>query len=95
MFLDLYNNEILEYEVGVHNDLQLVIKTLKRLLKKRKKEVTPATTIHSDQGNQYTSRAYTLLLQRLGENQSMSRKGTPLDNAALRASLAGLKMNSM
>ncbi|MBA4496472.1 DDE-type integrase/transposase/recombinase, partial [Paenactinomyces guangxiensis] len=63
------------------NDLQLVIRPLKRLLTKRKKDVTGTTTIHSDQGSQYTSKAYTLLLKQYGIKQSMSRKGTPLDNA--------------
>ncbi|MBA4495520.1 IS3 family transposase [Paenactinomyces guangxiensis] len=81
VFLDLYNNEILEYEVSDRNDLQLVIRPLKRLLTKRKKDVTGTTTIHSNQGSQYTSKAYTLLLKQYGIKQSMSRKGTPLDNA--------------
>jgi transposase InsO family protein len=93
VFLDLYNNEILENEVSDRNDLQLVIQPLKRLLTKRKKDVTDATTIHSDQGNQYTSKAYSLLLKQYGIKQSMSRKGTPLDNAPVESFSVGLKMN--
>jgi putative transposase len=81
VFLDLYNNEILDYEVGNQNDLQLVIKPLQRILLQRKKEITSDTLIHTDQGNQYTSIAYNLLLKEHGVQQSMSRKGTPLDNA--------------
>jgi putative transposase len=82
VFLDLYNNEILELEVGNQNDLGLVMRPLQRLLARRNKDESVSNTIiHSDQGNQYTSIAYGLLLQQYGITQSMSRKGTPLDNA--------------
>lgn len=74
VFLDSYHSEILEYEVGNNDALQLVIQSLKRLFKKRNKGLTQTTTIHSDQGNQYTSKAYTLLLPRYGVNQSMSER---------------------
>jgi len=80
-YLDLYNNEILDYEISERNDLQLVMKPAKRLLKKSKDIVIEAAIFHSDQGSQYTSRAYCLLLEKNGIIQSMSRKGTPLDNA--------------
>jgi putative transposase len=81
VFLDLYNNEILDYEVSNHNDLALVMRPLKRMILQRKTEITSDTIIHSDQGNQYTAVAYGLLLKEHGVKQSMSRKGTPLDNA--------------
>ncbi|MBW5445635.1 IS3 family transposase [Cohnella sp. CFH 77786] len=81
VFLDLHNNEILDLEVSHHNDLELVMRPLQRILEKRSKEITSSTIIHSDQGNQYTSVAYGLLLKSHGIRQSMSRKGTPLDNA--------------
>ncbi len=94
VFLDLYNNEILEYQVGNRNDMELIIHPLKRLLQKRKMDVTTATTIHSDQGNQFTSKPYNRLLQQYGIRQSMSRKGTPLDNAAIE-SFFGLFKNEL
>jgi transposase InsO family protein len=81
VFLDLHNNEILDFEVSYHNDLELVMRPLQRVLVQRKKEITTSTIIHTDQGNQYTSIAYGLLLKENGIQQSMSRKGTPLDNA--------------
>jgi putative transposase len=81
VFLDLNNNEILDLEVSDRNDLELVMRPLQRILEDRSKDITPATIIHSDQGNQYTSIAYGLLLKEHGIQQSMSRKGTPLDNA--------------
>jgi transposase InsO family protein len=81
VFLDLHNNEILDFEVSGQNDLGLVIRPLQRILKQRGKEISPSTIIHSDQGNQYTSIAYGHLLKEHGIQQSMSRKGTPHDNA--------------
>jgi transposase InsO family protein len=54
VFLDLYNNEILDYEVSNQNDLQLVMRPLQRIFLKRKKEITSDTLIHTDQGNQYS-----------------------------------------
>ncbi|MUG71943.1 IS3 family transposase [Paenibacillus validus] len=81
VFLDLYNNEILELEVSDRNDLELVIRPLQRLLSTKKSDLAPDAIIHSDQGNQYTSIAYGRLLEQRGITQCMSRKGTPLDNA--------------
>jgi Transposase and inactivated derivatives len=37
--------------------------------------------LHSDQGFQYTSRAYFHLIQEYGITPSMSRRGNPYDNA--------------
>jgi transposase InsO family protein len=82
VFLDLYNNEVLEYEISKYYDMQLVMNPLRRLLSKRKNDVLKAHPVfHSDQGYQYTSKSYNLHLQQYGICQSMSRQGTPHDNA--------------
>jgi len=82
-FIDLYNNEILDYELGWQNSMSIVIPPLKRLLEKHKKDVYQnPLTLHSDQGNQYTSLSYAGHLKRYNVSISMSRSGTPLDNAA-------------
>jgi len=82
VFLDLYNNEILEYELSPVCDLPLVITPLKRLLDKRKSDVQRDKTVfHSDQGFHYASNSYNYQLKQFGITQSMSRRGTPLDNA--------------
>ena len=39
--------------------------------------------IHSDQGTQYTSHEYKAFCNNLGFQISMSRKGSPLDNAVM------------
>ncbi|MBU5265549.1 DDE-type integrase/transposase/recombinase [Virgibacillus proomii] len=50
---DLYNNEIVAYQVSRRNDLKLVMDTLKKTKKKRN---VKGILLHSDQGIQYTSR---------------------------------------
>ncbi|OEF95966.1 integrase, partial [Vulcanibacillus modesticaldus] len=80
---DLYNNEIVAYHVSSRNDLQLVIDTVKKAIKKRKKRNVNGVFLHSDQGFQYTSRQYNQLLKRYNIKASMSRKGNCLDNASM------------
>lgn len=81
-FLDLYNNEILEWELSDACDNKLVIKPAKRLLEKQIRTEHPIL-LHSDQGVQYVSAGYSTLLKEYGVLQSMSRAGTPRDNAVM------------
>jgi putative transposase len=46
---------------------------------------------HTDQGVQYTSKAYQQHLQEAGLLASMSRKGMPYDNAMMESFFASLK----
>ena len=50
-------------------------------MKEEKKRAAAELQLHSDQGFQYTSQAYFQLTKQYGINPSMSRKGTPYDNA--------------
>ena len=81
-FLDLYNNEILEWELSDTPDTLLVIRPAKRLLEKKTRTEHPIL-LHSDQGVQYVSSGYSALLKEYGITQSMSRAGTPRDNAVI------------
>jgi len=74
---DLYDNFIVAYEMGDSQDVQLVLRTIKQA----KKEVASGLTLHSDQGFQYTSKGYSRLTRQYAILPSMSRAGTPLDNA--------------
>ena len=89
---DLYNNEVVAYQISDRNDLKLVIETIK---KARKKRNVKGTIIHSDQGYQYTSRQYQNLLQKYGMVSSMSRKGNCLDNACIENFFGHLKTEVM
>lgn len=74
---DLYDNFIVAYKVMSENSNQLVFDTLKQA----KKEAAYGLILHSDQGYQYTSNEYFNLTTECGIVASMSRSGTPLDNA--------------
>ena len=81
-YLDLYNNEILDYELSDTFDNFLVMKPAKRILEKAKSTETQIL-FHSDQGVQYSSAGYCNLLKSYNVIQSMSRAGTPKDNAVI------------
>ena len=81
-YLDLFNNEIVEWELSQSFDNLFVIQSAKRLLEKTKCTGYPIL-LHSDQGNQYTCAGYQALLREYNAVQSMSRAGTPRDNAVM------------
>ncbi|WP_182504057.1 DDE-type integrase/transposase/recombinase [Peribacillus huizhouensis] len=75
---DLYNNEIVAYQLSRRNDYKLILDTFKKAIKGRDvKDIL----LHSDQGYQYTSHNYKQLLIKYKMKASMSRKGNCCDNA--------------
>lgn len=82
-FLDLFNNEILEWNVGETETMDLILPPLRRLLKHKKMSTENPMLLHSDQGSQYSSAGYVSLLKQYNVIQSMSRAGTPRDNAVM------------
>ena len=81
-YLDLFNNEIVEWELSNTFDNFLVMKPAERLLKKRM-STEHQVLLHSDQGVQYSSAGYCNLLKEYNVIQSMSRAGNPHDNAVM------------
>jgi len=79
--LDLYNQEIISYEIADHPQIGMVMQMLKKAFTHLKPINKPM--LHSDQGWQYQMRAYQDTLQARGVTQSMSRKGNCLDNAVM------------
>lgn len=86
--MDLYNNEIIAYRISLSQDVTLVLNTLKDAVQNRNVE---NVIIHSDQGAQYTSRAFQSLAKEKGIITSMSRKGNCLDNAVIESFHSTLK----
>lgn len=82
-YLDLFNNEILEWNVRTDETMALILPPLRRLLKRKKMSTDSPMLLHSDQGSQYSSAGYSSLLQKYNVIQSMSRAGTPKDNAVM------------
>lgn len=79
MIRDLYDSSIVAYETGTEQTINLVTKTIHAAF--RKEAVAAELQLHSDQGFQYTSRAYFNLIQHYGIAPSMSRRGNCYDNA--------------
>ena len=79
--IDLFNQEIISYELTERP----VFYQVTTMLKKAFKTIPNNTniTLHSDQGWQYQMRQYQQLLKEKGIKQSMSRKGNCLDNAII------------
>jgi putative transposase len=77
--IDLFNQEVVSYEVRTSVTLPLVTDMLKAATAKLLKHEKPL--VHSDQGWQYQNQQYQQHLKENGLTQSMSRKGNCLDNA--------------
>lgn len=85
---DLYNNEMVAFQIGEYMDTDLVMKTLEELEKKRPAK---GAIIHSDQGSQFTSLKYSQELNRMNLVQSMSRRANCWDNACIESFFGKLK----
>ncbi len=85
---DLGTKEIVGFEISKTNDLDFVIKSVKKSLKGFDNS---DLIIHSDQGYQYTHEAYQGFLKGNNVTQSMSRRGNCLDNAPIESFFGHLK----
>lgn len=85
---DVYDGFVVAYKYSTVQDLKLVADTVKLAIQNTK---ISNTILHSDQGFQYTSHIYYLLAQEYGITLSMSRKGTPLDNAPAESFFSAFK----
>ena len=79
---DASSNKILSYRVSESLDVSFVLKTVQGLIETQMGDLNLKVLIHSDQGSHYTSRAFKQVLDELGIESSMSRRGNCLDNAA-------------
>lgn len=93
VILDLFNNEVISYSLSKYNDGRLVMDSVINALKSI--DPTSNCILHSDHGHQYTSLAYTALLQNSKITKSMSRRGNCLDNACIESFFGHLKSESV
>ena len=81
-YLEMYNSEIISYEISKHPTLEPILKALDKAI-----EMTSTNKeeriFHSDQGWAYQIKQYTSKLEAEGITQSMSRKGNCLDNSPM------------
>ena len=84
LYMDLWNNEILSHSLSEkRGDRMTYISGLKDLRELKKQNPEYKMILHSDQGSVYASKNYNELLGSCGIIHSMSRAGTPTDNAAM------------
>ncbi len=88
--MDLYNREIISYDISLSPNLEQVRNMLNGLFKKLPEDATPI--FHSDQGWQYQHAEYQRYLQEHNIIQSMSRKGNCMDNGAMENFFGRLKV---
>lgn len=79
IILDLYSRKIVGYRVSRNASTNLVTTTFRNAYQERGRPKN--LTFHSDRGKQYTSGAFTQLLQSNGVKQSFSATDRPHDNA--------------
>lgn len=79
--LDLYNGEIIAYNIEKRPVYRLVSGMLEKAFNRLNEGDTPI--LHSDQGWHYRMKNYQNALKEKGIIQSMSRKGNCLDNAVM------------
>lgn len=91
--LDLETRKVISYQISKSNDNQLVMETLNKAIRKTKD--LSGMIIHSDQGAQYLSYEYQTVCESRGILISMSRKGTPLDNAVIESFHSLLKKETL
>lgn len=81
-YLDMYNSEIISYEISKQPTLEPILKALDKAI-----EITNINKdkriFHSDQGWAYQLKQYTSKLEAEEITQSMSRKGNCLDNSPM------------
>ena len=88
LYVDAFNNEIVGYDLDYSKHGASVpnhTRALQSMLQNKIKRgyIDSATTLHSDQGVIYSSRAFANAHKNYNINRSMSRAGTPTDNPVI------------
>ena len=85
LYMDLWNNEIVSHALSARRgDRMTYISGLRDLLALKEQHPEYRMILHSDRGSVYASKAFNELLPSYVA-RSMSRAGTPTDNAAMEA----------
>ena len=85
---DIATGEILAWEISITIDLEFVLKTINKL---KSLELSTDALLHSDQGFHYTNPLYIEKVKQLHIIQSMSRKGSCIDNSPMESFFGHLK----
>ncbi len=91
--INLEDRKVIAYKISYRQDIKLVVDTLMMALQKTKNP--NGIILHSDQGFAYFSHEYRSVCESNGILISMSRKGTPLDNAVVESFHSLLKKETL
>ncbi len=80
--IDLYDRSVVASITDRHITSSLAIRTLKKALDSQP-AIKDGLILHSDQGSQYTSKAFVAFCESVHVTQSMSKAGYPYDNAPM------------
>lgn len=87
MYIDVKTGEVLEYALSSKQSKEFILNSTERLLGKER----GIKMLHTDRGCQYTSKAFNDLMIKYQKIHSMSRPGTPLDNAVVESFFGHMK----
>ena len=89
LLVDTFSNEILAHQAtpitGSNKPYYHCLEVLKKLAGKKNEEQTPQVVLHTDQGSVYSSQAFRQAHEHYNILRSMSKVGTPTDNAIIEA----------
>ena len=80
--IDLHDRSVIASITDRHITSDLAIRTLQKALDSQP-AIKGELILHSDQGSQYTSKAFTEFCESMNITQSMSKAGYPYDNAPM------------
>jgi transposase InsO family protein len=80
--IDLHERSVIASITDRNITSELAIRTLQKALDSQP-EITGELILHSDQGSQYTSKAFVEFCESVNVTQSMSKAGYPYDNAPM------------
>lgn len=80
--IDLYDRSVITSIADRHITSDLAIRTLQKALNSQP-AIQGGLMLHSDQGSQYTSKAFVEYCESVHITQSMSKAGYPYDNAPM------------
>lgn len=84
LYIDLWNNEIVGYALSnKKGDRNTYYNGLAEVIERKNEYNDYEMVLHSDQGSVYSSREFNSILSNNNIIRSMSRAGTPTDNAAM------------
>lgn len=96
LYMDLWNNEILSYDLSSRKgDRMTYINGLNAVIELKKLNPDIRMVLHTDQGSVYASKDFNELLPLYNITRSMSRAGTPTDNASMESINGWIKTEMM